>query len=561
MDEARTQGQPPDPDLAPRDAAVERAIAVPKPGGNGLVTAAPRLKQIVRVLLKHKYLGVLRGAYPSPKDVRESFEELGLGFLKFGQVLALRRDILPAEYIDELERLQDRLPALAFDVVRATVEAELKAPLRELFGSFNEAPLATATIAQVHEARMKDGRHVVVKVQRPGLQATIAEDVAAMTYLAALGESFSLHLRALDLSSMVREFADTLRRETDFGREARSMARFRSALSDVPDLWIPVTLKERSTKAVLTLEYSPGERIDLYASGHSDEMPRLIGILVEFMLHSIFEEGVFHADPHSGNVFVLPDGRLCVLDFGMTGELDEPMRESLALLLEAVVKGDAQAATDAYLEMAQATDNVDRAGLKTDVRTVLQEIHGGDLTEVSVGGALSSLLRAGSLHGVRNPGSFFLLTRAFVILESQMRQLAPHFDFMGAFREQIARLTVQHFSLARLKDKGGRFAREMERLANDAPRDTRRLLRRIAEGDLGRVQAPGVEALAARISQDLKRLTQAIALAALVVGGSMLDMPSVGGWRESLGATMIVIGLLGTIGMSVGALRRRLSRR
>jgi ubiquinone biosynthesis protein len=132
---------------------------------------------------------------------------------------------------------------------------------------------------------------------------------------------------------------------------------------------------------------------------------------------------------------------------------------------------------------------------------------------------------------------------------------------MGAFREQIARLTAQHFSLARLKDKGSRLARELERLANDAPRDTRRLLRRIAEGDLGRVQAPGVEALAARISLDLKRLTQAIALAALVVGGSMLDMVSLGGWREPLGATMIVLGLLGTGVMSLGALRRRLTRR
>jgi ubiquinone biosynthesis protein len=540
---------------------VEHVTIETNPDANGLLRTAPRLMQILRVLARHKCLGVLRGSYPSPVELRGAFEELGLGFLKFGQVLALRRDLLPAAYIEELERLHDRLPALSFDVVRATVETQLNAPLQELFASFKEAPLATATIAQVHEATMLDGRHVVVKVQRPGLEATIAKDVAALAYLAAVGESLSLRLRALDLSVMVREFADSLRRETDFRREARSIGRFRSALADVPELWIPDVVAERSSGAVLTLEFSPGERVDLYAKQHPEGTTRLIGTLVEFMLHTIFEEGLFHADPHSGNVFVLPDGRLCLLDFGMTGEFDEPMRESLALLLEAVVNGDAQAATDAYLEMAEGSDRVDRPALKTDVRTVLQEIHGRDLAEVSVGGALASLLRAGSQHGVHNPGAFFLLTRAFVILESQMRLLAPEFDFMGAFRGQIERLTTQHFSLARLKDKGTKVARELERLVIDAPRDTRRVLRQIAEGNLGRVQAPAVEALGDRISRDLKRLTGAIALAALVVGASMLEMVSLGGWRGLLGVTMIITGLIGTLVMSLGALRRRLVRR
>ncbi len=542
---------------------MERVSIPTHPEANSLLRTAPRLMQILRVLARHKWLGAVRGAshWPPPVEVRETFEELGLGFLKFGQVLALRRDLLPAAYIDELERLHDRLPPLSIDVVRAMVESQLGAPLGELFATFKEEPLATATIAQVHEATMPDGRHVVVKVERPNLEATIAKDVAALAYLAALGESLSLRLRALDLSVMVREFADVLRRETDFRREARSIERLRTAAADIPNLWIPDVVASRSSGAVLTLQFSPGERVDLYAKQHPEAMPRLIGTLVEFMLHTIFEVGLFHADPHSGNVFVLPDGRLCLLDFGMTGEFDKPMRESLALLLEAVVNGDAQAATDAYLELAEGTDEVDRPALKTDVRAVLQEIRGRDLAEVSVGGALASLLRAGSQHGVHNPAAFFLLTRAFVILESQMRQLAPHFDFMGAFREQMERLAAQHFSLARLKDKGHRLARELERLVDDAPRDTRRVLRHVADGNLGRVQAPGVEALGDRISRDLKRLTHAIALAALVVGGSMLDMASLGGWRGLLGVAMIATGLLGTLVMSVAALRRRLVRR
>ena len=276
-------------------------------------------------------------------------------------------------------------------------------------------------------------------------------------------------------------------------------------------------------KACSRWSFRHGERVDLYARQHPEEMPRLINTLVRLTLQTIFEEGLFHADPHPGNVLVLPDGRLSLLDFGMTGELDEPMRESLTLLLEAVVKGDARAATEAYLEMApQGSEKVNRAALLMDIKAVLYEIHRSDLAEVSIGDSFDSLLRAGSRHGVHNPGEFFLLTRTFVILESMIRQLDPDHNYMGSFREEISRLTAKHFSLERIKEKTTKLAREMERLISDAPGDTRRILRRFAEGNLGRLQAPAVEALGGRISRNLERLTGAIASAALVIGGAML---------------------------------------
>ena len=528
------------------------------PGKSGLLRAAPRLMQILRVLARHKFLGALRGKrhWPAPKEVRETFEELGLTFLKFGQVLALRRDLLPHAYIEELELLHDQLPAMGIDAVRAMVEAELGAPLTELFSSFSESPLAAATIAQVHEATMRDGRHVAVKVQRPGLKAMIATDIAALTYLVALGESLLPRLRALDLPVVVREFANSLNRETDFNREARSITLFRSALADVPDLWIPDVVAKCSGRTVLTMEYAAGERVDLYAKLHPEAMPQAINTLVKLMLQTIFEEGLFHADPHPGNVFVLPDGRLSLLDFGMTGDLDESMRESLALLLEAVVKGDARAATEAYLEMTSASENVNRAALLVDIKAALYEIHRRDLADVSIGDAFEALLRAGSRNGAHNPSEFFLLTRAFVILESMMRQLAPHHNYMESFREEIARLTAKHFSLGQIKDKTTTLAREMERLIKDAPGDTRRVLRHIAEGNLGRVQAPALEVLGGRLSRNLERLSRAIALAALVIGGSMLLITPMEGWHHTLGETMIISGIVGMLITGLGALRR-----
>ena len=533
------------------------------PEKSTLLRAAPRLMQILRVFARHKFLGALLGKrhWPPPKEVRETFEELGLVFLKFGQVLAMRHDVLPDAYIDELEVLHDELPALGIDAVRATVEVELGAPLTELFSSFGETPLAAATIAQVHEATMQDGRHVAVKVQRPGLKAIVSTDIAALTYLVALGERLFPRLRALDLPVVVREFSNSLNREIDFSREARSIALFRTALADVPDLWIPDVVVECSGGAVLTLEFSAGERIDHYAKLHADAMPRAINTLVTLMLQTIFEEGLFHADPHPGNVFILPDGRLSLLDFGNTGELDEPMRESLILLLEAVVKGDARAATEAYLEMAPASEGVDRAALLVDIKAVLYEINRSDLADVSIGDALDLLLRAGSQNGVHNPAEFVLLTRAFVILESMIRQLAPHCSCVESFREEISRLSAQHFSPARIKEKTTKLARELERLISDAPGDTRRILRRIAEGNLGRVQAPALEALGGRVSHNLERLTSAIAMASLVIGGSMLLIARLGGWHHMLGLAMVISGILGMLIFRIGAWLRDRGRR
>jgi len=534
------------------------------PEKSSLLRAAPRLFQILRVLSRHKFLGALagKGHWPSPKEVRETFEELGLTFLKFGQVLAMRRDLLPDAYINELELLHDQLPALGIDAVRETVEIEFGSPLTELFSWFSETPLAAATIAQVHEATMRDGRHVAVKVQRPGLEAMISTDIAALAYLVTLGESLFPRLRKFDLPVLVHEFAKSLNRETDFSHEARSIVLFRTALADIPDLWIPDVVTECSSGNVITMEFSAGERIDLYAKLHPEEMPRLINTLVRLTLQTIFEEGLFHADPHPGNVLVLPDGRLSLLDFGMTGELDEPMRESLTLLLEAVVKGDAKAAKDAYLEMApQGSENVNRAALLVDIKAVLYEIHRSDLAEVSIGDSFDSLLRAGSRNGVHNPGEFFLLTRTFVILESMIRQLDPDHNYMGSFREEISRLTAQHFSVARIKDKTIKLGRELERLISDSPGDTRRILRRIAEGNLGRIQAPSVEALGGRLSRLLERLIGAIVNAALVIGGAMLVLAPLGGWHHTLGEVMVVAGILGTLFICIGAVRRDRGRR
>jgi ubiquinone biosynthesis protein len=203
--------------------------------------------------------------------------------------------------------------------------------------------------------------------------------------------------------------------------------------------------------------------------------------------------------------------------------------------------------------MAPSSEEVDRAALLVDIKATLYEIHKSDTADVSIGDAFESLMRAGSRNGVHNPSEFVLLTRAFVILESMSERFAPDYNYMESFRKEISRLTSQHFSLARIKEKTTKLAREMERLINDAPADTRVILRRFAEGNLGRL--PALEALAGRLSRNLARLSGAIAFAALIIGGTMLLLTPMGGWHHMLGEGMILSGIIGMVVGQLGALR------
>ena len=524
--------------------------------GPRLASAAFRLTGILRVLLHNGFGAILRGErwWPAPTQVRQALEELGVVFLKFGQVLALRRDVLPDAYVKELERLHDRLPSLPFAAVREIIESELGAPLHQLFVSFDEEPLAAATISQVHGATLVDGRAVVVKVRRPGLEEQILRDIPSLTILAVAAERLMPALRALDIVGMVREFRESLRRETDLDLEARTIVRFRGALSDVPGIWIPGVIVDRSSAAVLTMEHSPGARVDAYAGEHPRARKDLAQAIGALVLHQVFETGLFHADPHPGNVFVLPDGRLCLHDFGMVGELDEPLRDGLSRLLDAVVRRDSRAAADAYQELGLVSGDVDRRALESDLAALLRAVHERPLAEISVGAALTSVLRVGSQHRVRNPGELLLLARAFLIAEAVMRQLDPALSVVDVFHGEIARLTMRRYAPERLIRDGLQISREMERMAREAPADIRRALRRLADGDLGRVHAPELTKLGQRVSRNLERLTGAVASAALVVAGAMLVM--VDGWHRLPGDVLLVVGVLGTLATAIGAWRK-----
>jgi len=274
--------------------------------------------------------------------------------------------------------------------------------------------------------------------------------------------------------------------------------------------------------------------------------------LAALVLHQVFETGLFQADPHPGNVFVLPDGRICLHDFGNIGELDEAMRERLAQLIEATVAGDARGVADAYLELGLGGGDVDRPALERDINALLTRVHQEPFAEISVADLMQALLRAGTVHRIRNPGILLLLARAFLISESLMHRLDPALSVIEVFRGEAERVALRRYAPGRLLGEGRRFAREIERMIHEAPADLRRTLRRTADGELGRVQAPGLESVGRRVSRDLQRLTGAVGSAAMVVGGALLA--TISGWHRLAGDVLLVVGLLGTVAVSLGAL-------
>ena len=516
-----------------------------------------RLAQVLRVARRFGLLRAMRGrrAWPEPERLRSALEELGVVYIKFGQVLALRRDVLPEAHVRELERLHDRLPAEEWPRIRATIEADLGRPVDAAFATIDETPLASASVAQVHTATLADGRRVVVKVRRTGLAGRIAEDLAVLAYVATMAEQAAPQLRVLDLTSMVRELRDSLGRELDLSLEARTIGRFRASLANEPTVWIPDVIAECSGEAVLTLEHSSGERIDSYAERHPEQRRHLAGAMAAVLLRQVFDTGLFHADPHPGNLFVLPHGRLCLHDFGMVGELDARLREGLGDLLDAVVRGDERAAAGAYLELGLLGRDVDRVALESDLALLLRNVRERPLAEVSVADTLQSLLRLGGQHRVSNPGPLLLLARALLIAEALIRQLDPEVNVIELFAGAVRRSTLRRLTPATLVADGERLLRDAARLLRDAPVEVRRALTRLGDGELGRVSMPAMEATARRASRGVERLTGAVVSGALLVAGGLLVLA--GGWHLIVGDVLLASGVSGSLATAIGALRAK----
>lgn len=517
----------------------------PTPGSGpaALLRSVPRVAGVVDTLRRHGFGDVLVGgpSWPEPDRVRAAVEELGLVYVKFGQVLSTRSDLLPDRYLAALTGLQDDVSPIPASDVHAVIHDEFGADAGTLFQTFDDEPMASASVAQVHAASLHSGTRVVVKVQRPGLADRLSEDLLVLAHLASFADVTLAKLRPFDLPSLVREFRQSLEAELDFGQEAQNIRRFRGQLADDARVWIPDVIDDLSAARVLTLERSDGVRLEEYVETRPDEARPLARRLGGLFVRQVFRDGLFHADPHPGNIFVMDDGVLCLHDFGMIGHLSEPMREALVDLVEATVSGDARAATNSYLDLGLVPRDVDRDALEDGIGKLVEEIRGQPLAEVSVGRALESLARLGGRYRIRNPGAFMLLSRAFVTLEGVLARLDPAVGFVEMFRPAFTESVQMRVSPARLRRDAVTAARALDRLAREAPDDVRRIVRRWGEGAFGRVTVVPDRTQAARAERSERNLRQVLAAGFLTLAGAILLTGS-SVWVETGGIVLLTAG-------------------
>ncbi|HET7489666.1 MAG TPA: AarF/ABC1/UbiB kinase family protein [Acidimicrobiales bacterium] len=376
------------------------------------------------------------------EHLRRALEELGPTFVKLGQLLSSRADVLPPSYQAELARLQDAAPPEPPGTVEAIVEAELGRPLAEVFARFDPVPLAAASIGQAHAATLAGGEAVVVKVRRPGAVALVEVDLAVLESAVRHVSRWVGTARRLDVAGLVGELARTLRAELDYEAEAAHAERIAADFAGDPTVHVPAVHREASTGRVITLERVAGIKVsDLAAlEAAGVDRPALARHIVDVVLTMVFERGFFHADPHPGNLFAEPDGRLGLVDFGMVGVLTPATRARLVRVFIATSGADAAALARELLGLGTATRPVDRDRLVRDLDRVLEQLTGGPLGEVRLGPLLQAELGTVRRHGLRLPAELALLVKTAAMTEGLAAILDPDFMLLPAFAPYAAHL-------------------------------------------------------------------------------------------------------------------------
>lgn len=476
--------------------------------------------------------------------VRLALTELGPTFIKLGQVLSTRADMVGPELARELTKLQDAAPADTFPAVRQAIEAELGQPLKELFAEFSEQPLASASIAQVHRARLASGQWVVVKVQHKGIEPRVRTDLDILVGLAELAEEHIGELKKYRPRGAAAEFQRMLLRELDFGREERNLQQFVSNFADDPTVRVPASFPELCTSRVLTMELLDGIKVSdpekLRQSGADLEEVARRGATV--FLEMIFRDGFYHADPHPGNVLVLPGGIIGLIDCGMAGRLDDRTREDVEELLLAIGQSDATRLTTAITRIGAVPPGLDQTGLGSDVAEFLSYYGNRSLEKLDLGRALSDMVEIIRRYHIVLPANIALLIKVLVMLEGTSRALNPSFDMLSLIKPFRKRMLRRYLSPARRLRKVQQVLREWRHLGEVLPRSLADILQQL---QYGRFE---VHLEHKHLEPSINRLVYGMLASALFVGSAML-------LSAKVPPTISDISLLGAAGLTLSTVQ------
>jgi ubiquinone biosynthesis protein len=527
---------------------------------------ANRMRQIVTILAKYGFadwvarlnLGFAKGLFRREDGMRLAdlshetrirlvLTELGTTFIKLGQMLSTRPDLVGPELAQELTTLQDQSRADPPEVIKQTIEKELGKPLAELFAEFEDQPLASASIGQVHRAKLRDGTRVVVKVQHPGIEKAIRNDLEIMIALAELAEKYLEEVRPYRPQALAIEFQRILLRELDFLREQRNLEQFASNFKGDERVHFPAPAPRLSTARVLTMELLEGTRLaeteKLKSAGHDTEELARRGSQV--FLEMIFRDGFYHADPHPGNILVLSGGVIGLIDCGMVGRIDDGLREEIEDLLMAITHRDALQLGSIITRIGSVPATIDQSAFIVDIADYLAYYGGLGLDQLDLTGALTELTEIIRRYHIVLPGGVALLIKVLVMLEGTSQLLNPHFNLTELIQPYQGKLMWRRLSPTRYALKFWRLFREWEHLAELLPRGLTDILQQVQSGRFE------VHLEHKSLEPSVNRLVLGMLTAALFLGSALLWSQKVELW----GLDFSLLGVVGCVLSFVTALR------
>jgi ubiquinone biosynthesis protein len=512
-------------------------------GGSSGLKGMRRLGGIAGVLLKHGLGDVverlsirreeqagpaksLKRGILSPRRLRLVLEQLGPSFIKMGQLLSTRADVLPPEYVEELKRLQDQVPPTPFAEIKAVIEKELRRPISEIFTQFDFESFAAASVAQVHHASLPSGEKVVVKVIRPGIDRKIRQDIRLMYYLAdKIEKNFDVG-RIVGATNLVREFERIIFRELDMLIEAGSMEKFHHNFKDTDELHIPAVHWDYTTKSVLVMERIDGIKMDqveeLKARGIDPKEVALIGL--RSFSRQLMEFGFFHADPHPGNTIVMYDGRVSLVDFGITGYLDEETMKQIANIFLGYAEHDYDMVMEAFLEAGLLDEEtMDLENFRTDLKDVSEAFYGRSLQSISVKDVYDQIIQLLLEYHIQLPRNLLLLLKTFVQTEALGKILgsdASILEFTGPYAKKLLQ---RGYEARKMFKNIGRDSRYLGKYVRVMPKFFHDILKQTARGKQ-RIELwhDGFRQLDTNLEKGLNRLTVGMVISASILAAALV---------------------------------------
>ena len=458
-------------------------------------------------------------------ELAADLEALGPTYVKLGQLLASRADVLPPAALEALARLQDSVQPFPYEQVEEIVRRELGVRISKAFAEFEEKPIAAGSLGQVHRARLRDGREVAVKIQRPDIRQTIVDDLETLGEVAQWFDKHSQAGRAYGFTQMLEEFRRGLMRELDYRQEARNMVALRANLADFPRITVPRPIDDYSTACVLTSEYVHGQKVtsfsplvrtDIDGCGLADELFRAY-------LQQILIDGLVHSDPHPGNVFLTTDDRVALIDLGQVAHITPSMQQSLLQLLLAVSEGRSEEAANAALRIGEVKPGFDEPAFRRQVADLVGQLQGMHVADIQVGRVVMGLVRLSGDAGIRIPPELTLLGKALMSLDEVGRALDPDFDPNESIRRHAGTLTRQRMRKAVSPGALFEAAVEMKDFMQRLPSRVNRILDTVASNQLEvKVDAIDEQTLVEGFQKVANRITVGLVLAALIVGAALL---------------------------------------